>query len=182
MSLVELTPTEICQALGLEGFASAWKSGAPNQEMRALLLPAFHPEIHLAFAEDGAGTRVTVTCAQSKVSLFEAPSPVPVEQDCGLVADTALADFEAALRNALGEPDALTQGRDGLDINIFWRTLRAELIVQHANSSQHPALGSFVAGLISHAYQAIRCKACQDSLAEAGVYVKLDLARSHTGR
>lgn len=181
MQLDEQTPDGFCQALGLPGFATEWLPGVPRQELRVLLLPTFHPEVCMEFREDDGTTMVTVTCAQSKISPFEPRSPTPVDQDSGAVANTTLAELEATLRKALNEPDALTQGRDGMDINIFWRTLRAGLIVQHANSSQHPALGAFVAQLVARTYRAIKCSACKDSLAEAGVYVELELARSNAG-
>lgn len=181
MQLDEQTPDELCQALGLLGFATEWTPGMPRQELRVLLLPAFHPEVCMEFCENDGNTMVTVTCARSKISTFEPRSPAPVDQDSSAVANTSLAELEATLRNALKEPDALTQGRDGMDINIFWRTLRAGLMVQHANSSQHPALGAFVAQLVARAHRAIKCCACKDSLAEAAVYVELELARSSAG-
>ncbi|MGI9410686.1 MAG: hypothetical protein ACR2OV_11470 [Hyphomicrobiaceae bacterium] len=182
MPLDGQTPDEVCQALGLPGFVTEWMPGMPRQELRVLLLPTFHPEICMEFCENEGTTMVTVTCAKSKISPFEPPSPALVDQDSGALVDTSIAELEASLRNALIEPDALTQGRDGMDINIFWRTLRAGLIVQFANSSQHPVLGAFVAQLIPQAYLAIKCSACKDSLAEAGVYVELDLGRSRAGQ
>ena len=177
MPLAEPGPDEICRALGLPGFATEWSSDLPIQELRVLLLPTFHPGICLEFCGSDGAMTTTVTCARPDASLFESPSPAPVDQDTGTVVNTSLADLEATLRNALIAPDALTQGRDGMDINIFWRTMRAGLIVQHANSSQHSALGAFVAQLIPLAYTAIKCSACKGRLAEAGVYVGLNLGR-----
>ena len=182
MQLVEQSLDELCQALGLPGFATDWVPDKPNQELRVLLLPTFHPEVCLEFAENETGTIVNVTCAQARTSPFEPVAPISVDRDTGRVVGTTLSGIETALRNALVEPDGLTQGRDGMDINIFWRTLRVSLIVQHANSAQNPALGAFVAQLIAWAHNAIKCNVCKACLAEAGVYVELDLARPVAGQ
>ncbi|MGI9425029.1 MAG: hypothetical protein ACR2PA_17675 [Hyphomicrobiaceae bacterium] len=180
MQLIDQTPDEICRALGLPSFETKWNRTAPDQELRLLLLPTFHPELCLTFSERDATTSVTVTYAQSKMSPFEQPSPSPVDQDTGRLRNTRLADLETSLRKALVEPDHLSLSRDGIIVYIFWRTFNARLIVDYANPEADSALGVFVGRVIAEAYQSIKSSACKGSLAEAGLYLGRNLASPQT--
>jgi len=171
MPFVEQTPDEICRALGLSGFCTNWTRSSPRQEMRLLLEPTFHPELCIVFAEGDRGVTAKVACAREKIP-FDVPAPTPVDEDEGIIGTTALADLEIRFRNALQTNDRLTQGRDGIRVNIFWRTFNARLIVEGAAPEPADALGRFVAQVIELASHSIRSAACKACLREASAYLR----------
>lgn len=159
--------------MGMTSFESDAACTAPAAAMRILLMPSFHPEICITFAEG----QVSVVSARAMVWHQFKPKPMLTDRAQGSISAEVFSKLLASMV-PITNPDAVFGMMiDGMTTELLQFQSGIPVIRAGRDGPNKGNFSAFVRLAITSAWECISNPYCRNALAEAACYLGMKLPR-----
>lgn|GEM_PF-1161409 len=180
MQTANTTSENICQAMGMDGFANDWHLASADESIRLLLMPSFAPEVCITFTKAHGAVTARVETPRDQIWLQHWPMPQKTMTDVATGASNAveydrlLHLFELAGNPPPGQRVVIL---DGMPSHCIHRKAGERVFDIRKNPAKDGPLGNFIGAAIAVAWEAIDGPRVRNALREAGTYVGVRLEK-----